>query len=104
MKVSFLPKTKLGRWSLIFFLVTIVLMVIFYGIIAIFDPQGTGTFFGTPELAIPLILAWVSSAAALVLGIISLIKSPSKSIFILVVVILTFLTTLYGVLEIAIPH
>lgn len=104
MKINIIPKSKLGMWSLILFIITIVLMIIFYSIIAIFNPQGTGSFFGVLELAIPLLLAWISSLSAFVLGILSIIKSKSKSILIFIVVIITALTTLFGVLEMSFPH
>ncbi len=104
MKISFLPKSKSGKWSLICFAAEVILMVIFYSIIAIFNTKGGDTFFSNPELAIPLILAWLSGAVSFVLGCISLIKGKPKSILVLVVSIVTLLTTVYGILEVTASH
>ena len=79
-------------------------MVIFYSIIAIFNTKGGDTFFSNPELAIPLILAWASGVVSFVLACITTIKDTPKSILVLLVSIVTLLTTLYGILEIAVPH
>lgn len=104
MKVSFFPKSKIGKWALSFFLTQVVLMIIFFSIMTIFDVKGGDTFFSNPELAIPLILAWVSGALAFVFGCITTIKDKPKSILILLITLLTLMTTLFGILEIAAPH
>ena len=104
MKVSFFPKTKLGKWALILFVAQVLLMVIFYSIIAIFDVKGGDTFFSNPELFIPLISAWLSGAVALVLGVISLIRDKPKSILIILISLVTLLTTWYGIAEVTFPH
>ena len=104
MKINFLPKEKLGKRSLILFVIEVILMVIFYSILDIFNVKGGDTFFSNPELFIPLTLAWISGAVAFVLGCIATIKEKPKSVLVVLVTIITFLTTLFGILEIAFPH
>jgi hypothetical protein len=51
-----------------------------------------------------MILAWACGAAALILGIIAVVKSNSLSISVVIVILITFLTTIYGIAEVAFPH
>ena len=104
MKVSFFPKSKAGKWSLWLFIVLVLMMIIFYSIIAIFDTKCGDTFFINPEWFIPLLTAWFSGAAAFVLGIITTIKDKPKSILIVLVILITALTTFYGIAEVMFPH
>lgn len=104
MKVSFFPKSKIGKWSFGLFLVEVAMILIFYSILTIFNVKGGDTFFSNPELFIPLLAAWASGAAALVLGIISTIKEKPKSILIILIMLVTLLTTWYGIAEVAFPH
>ena len=104
MKIRLFSSEKLGKWSLICFLLTILFLIIFFSILTIFDVKGGDTFFSNPELAIPLLLSWTMGLFALVLGIFSLIKSKSKSILVFIVMILSFCTTLFGILEVTSPH
>ena len=104
MKISFFPKSKIGKWSLVCFAAEVLLMVIFYSILTIFNVKGGDTFFSNPELAIPLILAWLSGAVSFVLACVTTIRDVPKSILVLLVSVVTLLTTLFGILEIAFPH
>lgn len=104
MKINFYPKEKLGKMSLLCFLLAILLLIIFFGLITIFDFRGGDTFFSTPELTIPMVIAWMAGVFAFVFGVMSLIKAKTRSILVMVIMILSFLTTLYGVIEIASPH
>jgi len=104
MKVSFFPKSKIGKWSSYLFLVEVAMIIIFYSILAIFDVKGGDTFFSNPELFIPLLIAWVSGAAAFVFGVISTIKNKPKSILVIAITLITLLTTWFGIAEIVFPH
>ena len=104
MKVNFFPKTKIGKWALAFFIVEIVMMIVFYAILAIFNVKGGDSFFSNPELFIPILTAYFAGVAAFILGCIAIIKNKSKSVLIYIITLVTLLTTWYGIAEIAFPH
>lgn len=104
MKVSFFPKTKLGKWSLIFFLAVVVLIIIFFLMITVFDQRGGDTFFSNLYLTIPMIVAWIAACLSFITGIISIIKSREKSIAVYITTLICILITIYGLLEVTIPH
>lgn len=104
MKISFFPKTKLGSLSVVLFVILVVLVAYFFIMVNVFEQRGGDTFFSNLNLTIPMLAAWASGLASLVLGIIAVIKSKSRSILVFVVIVITFLTTLYGVMEVAFPH
>ena len=104
MKISFFPKTKLGSLSVVLFVILVVLVAYFFLMVNVFNQRGGDTFFSNLNLAIPMVAAWASGLASLVLGIIAVIKSKSRAILVFVVIVLAFLTTLFGVMEVAFSH
>jgi len=104
MKPSFFPKTKLGSWSVVLLVILFILLAYFFLMVGAFNQRGGDTFFSNLNLAIPMIAAWTAGAAAFLLGLIAVIKSKSRSILVFIVIILSFLTTLFGVIEVAFPH
>ncbi len=104
MKISFFPKTKLGKWSLICILLAILSAIIVFATIAIFNIKGGDTFFSTPSLAIPLVLAWFLGCASFLIGLIAIIKSKSRSVLVFVASTVGLLITLYGLAEVIFPH
>lgn len=104
MKISFLPKTKLGVWCIILFLILVLLVVYFFIMVNVFNQRGGDTFFSNLNLAIPMVTAWGAGLLSLILGLAAIFNDKSHAILVYIVVILSFLTTLYGVLEVASPH
>ena len=81
-------KTKVGRWSAY----CILLFALFFGIFHVviyLGYRGGDTFFSNPPLAIPISLAGLSGTTAFVAGLIGIIKSKERSVFV-------FLSTLIG--------
>jgi hypothetical protein len=103
MKVSFFPKTKLGSLSVVLFVVLVILVAYFFVMVNVFDQRGGATFFSNINLTIPMLAAWASGLASLVLGTIAVIKSKSRAILVFIVIVLTFLTTVYGVVAFGFP-
>ena len=103
MKVHFLPKTALGKWStgliIAFFLfVAVCLIQVALG-------QGGGdTFFSNLTLGIPGLLAGVSALSALVTGIIGIVKSRERSALVFLATALGLYMLLVALGEILIPH
>ena len=98
MKIAFLPQSKSGKWSVAFFCLLVFLVVWFFVLVNIFNQRGGETFFSNLMLTIPMLTAWVAGLIAFVLSVIALFKAKIKSVVVFIVSILSFLTTLYGVL------
>jgi hypothetical protein len=107
MQISILSKSPLGRWS-VGLAVAFVLFFALFQVLVASGLRGPIMFSGRPvpfiNWSLPLYAAGISGIAALVTGLISIIKSKERSI-------LTFLATLIGLLvplfllgEFLIPH
>ncbi|OGO07516.1 MAG: hypothetical protein A2Y92_04105 [Chloroflexi bacterium RBG_13_57_8] len=103
MKITFLPKTLPGKWSLGLTGASIILFV-FLIIMGATGQEGGETFFDNLLLAIPGLLALVSGVAAFFTGVISIAFVKERAI-------LVFLTTLFGLLvlffflgDLIVPH
>jgi hypothetical protein len=103
LKIGFIPKTKLGKWSvgsmLGFFL--------FFGLLNLFialGERGGDTFFSNLLLAIPGLLAALSGIAAFVIGVVSIIKSKERAVLVFVAVILGSFILLFVAAELLFSH
>jgi len=97
MKVSFFPKSKLGIWSVILFIVSILALAFFFIMVDVFGQRGGETFFSNLTLTIPMLTAWGMGAASFAVGIVDLIKSKIKSILVFIITVFTLLTTIFGI-------
>jgi len=93
----FLPKSKLGIWSVILFVFSILALVFFFIMVNVFGQRGGETFFSNLTLTIPMLSAWTASTISFVLGLVSTIKSKSESVLVILITAITFLITLYGI-------
>jgi hypothetical protein len=103
MKVHFLPKTALGKWSiglivgsLISFLLTMLL--------GASGQRGGDTFFSNLALAIPILLAGISGISAFFTGIIGIIKSKDRSVIVFIATIIGFFVLFWLLAEVLVPH
>ena len=105
MKITALPTTKLGTWS-IFLALGVFVFFFFIRRMAMMlgGRPANETFFGNPFAAISAILAWLSGAGAFVTGIVSFIKSHEWSIFVGLAVLFGLFVTLFGLGEFIFPH
>jgi hypothetical protein len=103
MKINFMPKTNLGKWSFRLILAFIVFLGIFY-LFVYLGLRGGDTFFSNPGLAIPISLAGISAIASLVTGIISVIKDKEKAIVVFLSIIIGVFVTLFILGELLFPH
>ncbi len=97
MKISFLPKTKNGKWSAVLFAALIIFLAYFFLMVNVFGQRGGQTFFSNLNLTIPMMLAWLSGMASFILGLMAFFKDKSVSVLVICVVVLSFLTTIYGI-------
>lgn len=100
MKIVFLPKTKSGKWSAALFGVLVLLVCYFLLMVNFFGQRGGAAFFSNLNLTIPMLLAWLCGLASFVLGTKAIFADKSYSVWVMLTVLLAFLTTLYGVLAV----
>jgi len=103
MRDLFLPRTVLGRWSVglaaAFFFFTAVFLII-----AAAGARGGDSFFSNMALAMPMLLAAICGASAFVTGIIAIIRSKERAIFVLLASVVGFNVLLFALGEILFPH
>jgi hypothetical protein len=104
MRISVLPKTSFGRWSVglvaacILLLVLLWLLGAFLGVYA-----GEGGRFQLVALILGVAIG-VSGVGSFVAGLISIIRSKERSILVFLVVIIVFFVLLMEFLEFLLPH
>ena len=103
MKITFLPKTYLGKWS-----VGLILnFFLFMGIFALFvnlGERGGETFFSNLKLTIPFMIAVLSGSGSFLVGMVSLILRKERSILVFLSSLLGFLILLFILGEFISPH
>lgn len=102
-KITFLPQTKFGMWTVglinsFFILVIAFLLLIKSG------EKGGETFFENLILAIPLTLASISGIASFLVGLISVIKYKERSISVIASILLGLIILLFTYGELFVSH
>ena len=100
MKIEFFPKIKLGKWSVGLFIALLVLLGYFFLLVNVFGQRGGATFFSNLSLTIPMLLAWLCGLLALILGLLSIFAQRSYSILVMLVVLFSLFTTVYGMMAV----
>ena len=103
MKVHFMPKTALGKWSVALIVAFIVLLISFQLLVAS-GQRGGETFFSNLMLAVPMLIAGISGVSAFVTGLIGVIRSRERSIIVYLATVIGLLVLLFGLGEIIFPH
>ena len=103
MKVNFIPKTYLGKWSVYLIISFFVFLGLFFVFVNLGE-RGGETFFSNLKLTIPMMIAGISGVGSFFTGVISVFKNKEKSV-------LVFLSTLIGLFvlwfvsaEVLFPH
>jgi hypothetical protein len=71
-------------------------ILLFFAILAIFDVEGGDTFFSTPSLFIPILLAFLTSFLAFASGIYSIVFKKGRSLAVFITTLMGLLVTIYG--------
>jgi len=103
MKLSFMPKTFLGKWSvglIVFFFLTLFL---FYLMCASGHRGGAG-FFSNLYLAIPALFMGIFGVAAFSTGIVSITRKNDYSILVFLSTTVGFFVLFWCSAEILFPH
>ena len=99
----FVPTTDFGRWSVLGGLAFLVFMGLFALAVAAGQRGGEG-FFDNLWLTIPVLIAYFSAVGAFVLGTVAIATQGERSLMVIAAIIVGFLVTVFGILEIAFPH
>ena len=103
MKILFLPKTRLGKYSLWLFITFLILFVTFQIMVAT-GQRGGVTFFSNLLLSIPIIIAGISGILAFFTGIIGIIRNKERSSLVYFSVFVGFFVLLFILGELIFPH
>lgn len=104
MKISLLPKSKLGICAALLLLLFFLLLGVS---ILISDWQGyvaSQTIFDNLPIAVPMIFAIASALASFIIGLIAIFKSKERSVLIFITTVIGFFFALLFMGEILFPH
>jgi len=103
-----MPKTKLGRWSVWLIIVFFVLFILVQIIAAVGRSQGAfdSNSLNVFQILIPIIIipAGICGIAAFFTGMISIIKSKDRSVFVFFATAIGFFVLIFLLGEILSPH
>src|SRR3989344_4200155 len=100
--MKFLPRTKLGKRSLILIICFFLFLIIAHILIAT-GQEGGETFLDNLYISVPMLLAALSALSAFVTGIISIIKKE-RAILVYLSTLIGFLILIFLIGEFIFPH
>ena len=100
MKYYVLPKTKWGILSAVLFAAQVLFVAYFFVMTGVFHQTGGDTFFSNLNLALPMLAAWGAGVVSFVMALITILLFKSRAVLLYCIMPVTFLTSLYGVMEI----
>jgi len=103
MRVSILPKTPLGKWSIGLIVAFIVFFMAFQLLVAS-GQRGGETFFSNLVLTIPILLAGTSGVFAFLTGLIGVIRNRERSILVFLSMVIGLFVLLFWLGEVIFPH
>ena len=109
MKINFIPKSRLGKLSVLLIVIMPILFYIGMSFVSFYEsipagrtiPQDIVT---RPGVALSMLAGFVSGIAAFFTGIIGIIRKKDRSILIFLSTIMGFLVLLWCFAEILFPH
>jgi len=103
MKIYFLPKTTLGKWSAVCIAAFIVLLLVARILVAS-GQEGGETIFSNLVIGIPMALACLSGVMAFLLGVFGIIAAKERSIIVFACTFIGFLVLALILGEVVSPH
>jgi len=100
--MKIVPRTALGKWSLVLICLFGLMLLLFFVMVNVFDQRGGEHLWSNLLLFLPMLIAALSAAASFVTGLISFFKERALLVF--VSTIIGLLVTIYVVMEFAFPH
>ncbi|MDD3840846.1 MAG: hypothetical protein PHP06_09810 [Clostridia bacterium] len=103
MKISFIPQTRLGKWSVGLIIVFFLLFALFQFLVAT-GQRGDATIFDNLVLTIPIFIAGIAGIASFITGLTSIMKSKERSVFVFLASVIGLFVMLFVLGEIIFPH
>jgi len=103
MRVSILPKSYPGKWSIGSLAAFVVFFVTFQLLVAS-GQRGGETFFSNLVLTIPILLAGAAGVLSFLTGIIGVIRNRERSILVFLAMLVGLFVLLFSIGEVAFPH
>lgn len=103
MRVQFLPKTALGKWST----GLVAGLIVFYLIAALIvasGQRGGETFFDNLAISIPMALAGICGITAFFIGLIGIIRSKERAILVFIATFIGLFVLVFIIGEFSSPH
>jgi len=103
MRISLLPRSALGRWSVGLLAAFAVFFAAFELLVAS-GQRGGETFFSNLALTIPILLAGTSGVLTFLTGLIGVVRNRERSILVFLAMLVGFFILLFSIGEVAFPH
>jgi len=107
--IQLVPKTTLGKWSIVLIVATPVFFYIGMSFISFYESIPAGKtiphdIVARPGVALPMLAGFISGIAAFFVGIIGITREKDHSILIFLSTAVGFLVLLWCLAEILFPH
>jgi hypothetical protein len=105
-----MPKTQLGKWSVVLIPVMVVLILVGSSLAdSLYESVPAGRtipadLLGRPLLAGSMLLGFAAGVTALVIGLISILKLKERAVLVFISTLIGLGVTLFLIAEIAFPH
>jgi len=103
MKLHFIPRTRLGKWSIWLIIAFIALFTIFQILVAA-GQRGGATIFSNLLLSVPMLIAAIAGISSFFTGIIGIIIKKERSVLVFIATILGFFILFFVLGEFLFPH
>jgi len=109
MKISFGPKSSLGKWSVGLIIIVPILFYIGMSFVGFYESVPAGEtiphdVIARPGLALSMLGGFFSGIAAFFCGIIGLLRKKDYSVFVFISTVMGFFVLLWVIGEILFPH
>ena len=109
MRLSFIPKTLLGRWSVGLIIAMPIFFCIGISFVSFYESVSAGKTIPQdivmrPGIALSMLAGFISGIAAFLTGIVGIIRKKDYSVLILLSTVIGFLVLLWCLAEILFPH
>jgi len=107
--IKILPKTILGKWSVVLIIIMPILFYIGTSFVSFYESVPAGKtipedIVARPGVALPMLAGFISGIAAFFVGIIGIAKKKDRSLFVFLSTTIGFLVLLWCLAEIIFPH
>jgi len=109
MKINFVPKSNLGKWSIGLIIIVPILFYIGISFVGFYESVSAGKtimhdIIARPGIALSMLMAFFCGIAAFFCGVIGIIRKKDYSVFVFISTILGFFVLLWVIAEILFPH